>query len=380
MPSVNQRRVRAVVRREFNEIIRDPLYLGLAVLVPPVLMMIFGFGLKLDVENLPLGVCDMDQSQLSRLYVDSFIQSESFELKGLYTDKELLAEDLRNTRLRCAIIIPENFEEKVRRNQNIDVALLIDGTIPIRADVARGYAVSAHSLFLSRLVSRIPQLAYRVTQTNYVQVKPRILFNPELKSNNFIVPGILATVLMYYPALITTLSIVREKENQSILALYSSPITRFELLLGKIIPYWVISIVNFITVFLLAIFLFRIPFEGSLILLLTASLIYVFTNCALGLMISCLVETQVSGILVTMVLTVLPSFLYSGFFTPLSASSWSIWIMGRFVPATYYLDVIRGVFLKGTGWSIHLPAMIVLLIFGMILYLVAFSVFRKQMR
>ena len=377
--SISTRRVGAVVRREFHEIIRDPLYMAMAVLVPPFLMIIFGFGLKLDVEKLPLGICDLDQSRLSREYIDSFVRSDSFEIKNVYNDEIAMSEDLRTSRLRTALIIPADFQKKIVSGQQATVQILIDGTIPVRAEIARGYAAGVHAQFLSRLPEYVKWFGTHDYTQARIEIVSRIEFNPSLRSDNFVIPGLIATTLMFYPALLTTLSIVREKESQSILALYCSPISRSELLLGKLLPYLLISAVNFTSTFLLGMFLFDVPFIGSPLLLIVATVIYIFSTCALGLMISVLVHKQVAAILVTMALTILPSFLYSGFFTPPAASSWSMWIMGRFVLATYYLDILRGLFLKGTGWDTHWPGLLMMVLISVILYSVAFKTFRKRL-
>jgi ABC-type multidrug transport system permease subunit len=377
--SISTRRVGAVVKREFNEIIRDPLYMAMAILVPPFIMIIFGFGLKLDVEHLPLGICDLDQSRLSREYIDSFIRSDSFEIKNVYTDEMVMSEDLRTSKLRTALVIPADFQKNIVSGQPATVQILIDGTIPVRAEIARGYAAGVHAQFLTRLPQYVKWFGAHDYTKARVEIVSRIEYNPSLRSDNFVVPGLIATTLMFYPALLTTLSIVREKESQSILALYCSPISRSELLLGKLMPYLLISAVNFTSTFLLGLFLFDVPFVGSWLLLIVATVIYIFSTCALGLMISVLVHKQVAAILVTMALTILPSFLYSGFFTPLAASSWSMWIMGRFVLATYYLDILRGLFLKGTGWDTHWPALMMMVLFSAILYAVAFKTFRKRL-
>jgi ABC-2 type transport system permease protein len=377
--SINTRRVGAIFRREFNEIIRDPLYMAMAILVPPFIMLIFGFGLKLDVEHLPLGISDMDQSRLSREYIDSFVQSPSFELKKTYTDERAMSEDLRTSKLRTALVIPADFEKQIVSGRSTTVQILIDGTIPVRAEIARGYAAGAHAQFLTRLPEYVKWFGAREQTQARVNVVSRIEYNPSLRSDNFVIPGLIATTLMFYPALLTTLSIVREKESQSILALYCSPVSRSELLLGKLMPYLLISAINFTSTFLLGLFLFKVPFIGSWTLLIVATVVYIFSTCALGLMISVLVHKQVAAILVTMALTILPSFLYSGFFTPLAASTWSMWIMGRFVLATYYLDILRGLFLKGTGWDTHWPALLMMVLFSAILYTVAFKTFRKRL-
>jgi len=377
---LSTQRIWAIMAREFNEIIRDPLYLTMALLVPPFIMVVFGFGLTLDVENLHLGVCDRDKSRLSREYIDSFVQSETFRMIGYYDDMQTLADDLQTSKLRAALIVPENFQHDIYHGIPTEVQMLIDGTIPLRAEITRGYAQGVHQEFLEKVSLLVPQRAKDfVPHQGVIKIFPRVLFNPQLKSVNFIVPGLIATVLMFYPALLTTLSIVREKQSQSILALYCSPVNKIELLLGKLFPYLIIAIVNFATTFLLAVYLFNVPFRGNFLLLSIATILYVIGTCGLGLMISVLVNTQVAAILITMVITVLPSFLYTGFFVPLSTASWSVWILGRFVSATYYLDILRGIFLKGTGWSVHWPSILMLIIYAAVLYIIAFTVFQKRL-
>ncbi len=375
---IDKRRITAIIIREFNEIIRDPLYFAMAILIPPFIMIIFGFGLALDVNNIPLGICDRDHTMLSREYIDSYIRSDSFKLAGRYNDFAIMSKDIQNSKLRAALIIPENFQKDIRQGKKVSVQIIIDGTIPMRAEVARGYAISVHNHFLAEIAD------YKVFLKKFIPhariaIYPRILFNPQLKSSNFIVPGLIATVLMFYPALLTTLSIVREKESGSIMSLYCSPVHKLELLLGKLIPYLSISFVNFVSTFLLAIFLFHVPFNGGYTLLGLASILYVFGTCGLGLFISVLVNTQVSAILITMVATLIPSFLYTGFFMPLSTASWGVWILSRFVSATYYLRILRELFLKGTGLAIVWPSVLALIIYASVLYILTFTLFRKRM-
>lgn len=376
---ISGRRLKAIVVREFNEIIRDPLYMVLVFLVPPFIMMIFGAGLVLDVEHLPLGVVDRDQSKLSRQYIDTFDQSESFDLveHWQYTSMEELYSDLRTSKIRAAIVIPADFELDIYRGRQSEVQLLLDGTMPVRSEMMQGYGDSVNGAFIEQLLNSRPTSA----QPRYgsVEIVAKVWFNEDLRSANFVVPGVVATTLMYYPALLTTLSIVREKEGQSILALHCSPISKAELLLGKLLPYWLISIANVTMMLTLMVTVFGVPVRGNWSVIALASMLYIFATCSLGMMISVLVRTQVTAILATLVLTVLPSFLYSGFFTPLASATWSMWIIGRFVPATYYLDTLRGVCLKGTGLAMHWPSLAILVLYGLVLYTASFLVFKKRL-
>lgn len=372
---MSARRLKAIILREFNTIVLDPLYVSLALLVPPFSMLVFGYGISLDVEHLPLGVLDRDQSRLSRSYIDRFIQSESFDDGGRYHNEHALEQELRTSRIRAALVIPHGFERRLHRGRPVDTSLWIDGTIPVRAKQTRSLAQAVHARFLQNLVAaRGPG---RAADTQ-IQIISQIKFNPVLRSSNFIVPGLIAAMLMFYPALLTTLSIVGEKGSGSIVVLYSSPLTKTELLLGKMVPYLLISMVNFVSMFLVAVYVFEVPFGGNIGLLLFASAIYVFATCSLGMLISILSNTQVTAILATVVATILPSFLYSGFLTPLSSASWTVWIISRFIPATYYLDILKGLFLKNTGLWIHMPSLLVLILYALIVNTISFKRFHKH--
>jgi len=371
---VSIRRIKAVIVKEFREIIRDPAYLGMVFLVPMFIMVIFGYGLTLDVKDVPLGVYDRDNTPLSRRYYQSFANTESFRLVGLFFDDTSMEQAMQLSRIRAWMTIPEGFSRRVYSGQPVEVQILLDGTFPSRAEVSRGYAQAIHAGFLEELAGERGDKPKPV-----IDLHPRIWFNTELQSSYFIVPGLIATLLMFYPALLTTLSIVREKESQAILNIFCSPIARWEFLTGKVLPYWVISLVNFLTIFAAAVLVFKIPYRGSYWLLGVGSAVYVFCTCGIGLLISVLVRTQVSGILITTVLTILPAFIYSGFFVPLSTAEPLARLIGLLVPATYYLDIIRGLFLKGMGWSIHWPNVLTLGVYGLALHGIAYKRFKKRL-
>lgn len=375
--SISTRRLKAIVRREVNEIIRDRLYLALALLVPPVIMIIFSYGLALDVERVPLGVLDKDGSPLSRAYVDLFAESEAFSLAGRFSDMPSLERALSRSQVRAGLVVPAGFARAVYRGLPTSVQMQIDGTISIRAETIRSYGQAVHSRFLGGLSERLPG-AVSASRAR-IEIVSRVWFNEDLRSANFVTPGLVATLLMFYPTLLMSLSIVREKESQSIVALYCSPISKWELLIGKLLPYLVISLLNFGAMFILMLYLFSVPVRGSLPLIATATVIYVISTCGLGLLISVVVRTQISAILSAVILSLLPPFLYSGFFSPLGVANFSSWLIGRFIPATYYLDVLRSVLLKGTGWSYHWDSLLALAGYSVVVYGVAFRCFRKRL-
>lgn len=367
------KRINAIMIREFREIILDRTYLAMVFFAPMFIMITFGYGLKMDVQNVPLGVYDRDNSPLSRRYYESFASSDSFELVSKYYSDITLMQDLQRLNIRAGIIIGEGFSKHVSSGRKANVQILLDGTFPARGQVMQSYARAIHESFLAKLLVHGPD-----KPPGQMQLAVRMLYNPELKSSNFIVPGVLATLLMLYPALLTAGCIVRETESQSILSIYCCPIERWEFLAGKLLPYWLLSLVTFLVVFGMAVFVFQVPYRGGITLLVVATAGYLACTCGIGLLISVLARTQVTAIMITAIMTILPAFTYSGFFVPLSTATPSVRLISFLVPASYYLDIIRGLFLKGTGWAVHWPNVVAICVYAMVLYGIAYMKFKKR--
>jgi ABC-2 type transport system permease protein len=352
------RRLLAVTRKEVKEIVRDKLYLALAFGVPLLLYILFGYGLTLDAKNIPFAVLDQNRSSLSRAFVDRLVHSKYFRLRDYLIDNQPLTEGLVDGRLRLGLIIPPNFDRTLYAGQPSEIQALIDGAFPDKAA-----AILSYLDIITREFNRDLQLP-RINLGPggpFIRVETRAWFNPDLESKNFIVPGLIATNLFFYTALLASIAVVREKESGSIFNIYCSPIRPWEYILGKLLPYWAIGFGNFFLLVILANFLYHIPFKGSLIFLTLASGLYLGVCAALGLLISILLKTQVGAMLLTTVITMIPSFIYSGFFISVPSMGVEAQVMAYLLPVTYFMEIVRGVYLKGLGLTDYWVDLLILL-------------------
>jgi len=367
-----KRRVATVIKKEFLEIRRSKLYIALSIVVPGMLMVIFGYGMSLDVKDIAIAVWDLNRTPESREYISSLLNSGYFRLGFYAQGQEEMEEALRRGKIRGALIIPSDFSSKLGAGRPAEIQLLIDGSFPNQASTVKSYMEAINAQFNEDLVE------YLAPELTPIRIESRVWFNPELVSKNFIVPGIIVTTLLFYPALLATLAVVREKEQGSILNILSSPIQPWEYIVGKMIPYLVISLFIFFVLFLLAVSIFQIPFRGSFPLLLLSSLFYLLGTVGIGLLISVLLRTQVGAMLMTSIATIIPAFLYSGFFVPISSMGKVAQVESFFFPSRYYMKIVRDTFLKGIGWDRLWPDMLALAIYAFILLALSVRLFKKK--
>jgi ABC-2 type transport system permease protein len=354
------RRLLAVTKKEVKEIARDKLYLSLAFGVPLILYILFGFGLTLDAQNIPFAVIDQNRSSLSRALVDRLVHSKYFVLRDYLSDSKSLDEELVDGRVRLGLIIPPNFDLTLYSGQPSEIQALIDGAFPDRAA-----AILSYLDIITREFNRdlpLPTVSNHPSGL-FIQVETRSWFNPDLESKNFIVPGLIATNLFFYTALLASIAVVREKESGSIFNIYCSPIRPWEYILGKLLPYWVIGFLNYFLLCALAQYIFHIPLRGSFLFLTLATFLYVGVCTSLGLLISILLKTQVGAMLLTTVITMIPSFIYSGFFISVPSMGIEAQVMAHLLPVTYFMEIVRGVYLKGLGLSAYWKDLLILLAF-----------------
>lgn len=383
---MNIRRVVAVISKEWREIVRDRLFFALAFVVPSMLMLLFGYGLSLDVEDIPFAIVDYDNTALSRDYAYRFTGSRYFDFKGYSRDEELLARKLSTNELRAFIIIPEHFERNLRSGRPASVQTMLDGTFPSRAETTKGYVIAINAAysqeqmakFLSATRGISPEAAAAALEP--VKLDVRYLFNQSLLSIWSIGPKLIMVILMVSPPFLTALGVVREKERGSIYNIYSSTVSRGEFLLGKITPYVGISMVNAIILWSLATLLFGAPFKGDFLFFLVATLIYVICTTGIGLVVSVIVATQVAAMVVTAIVTVVPAALYSGVLIPIQSLSGEAQVTAHLLPAMYYANIVTGSFLKGAGLATLWRDVAVLLLYAVVLFVVGFALFRKRLR
>lgn len=353
-------RILALVGKEFREVGRSPLLIALALLVPLLLKLLFGYGLTFDVDRIPLGVRDLDNTPRSREYVAALTSSGYFRLAVVARGEEELAVALHRGDIRVALEIPAGFARRAGEG-TAQVQALVDGTFPNQANTVRAYLEAVNLRLREDLAPRRAALWGAPARADPVALRPWVWFNSELKSVNFIVPGLLVSTLMFYPALLSTLAVARERERGTILNIQASPAAGWEYLAGKRIPYVLISLVNFAALYAMARLLFGVPFRGSFTFLAVASVVYLLCTVEIGLLISLFVRTQVAAMLLTSVATLIPSFLYSGFFVPFSSMDLAAQVESYLFPARYFMVISRGTFLKGGGWGDLWPQLLALL-------------------
>ncbi len=351
--------------KEFKIIIRDHLTLVLAFIAPFAAYILFIYGLSMDVKNIPLGLINQDKSTISNNFIERMTKSGYFKI----CDKELPQKGgllKLNSKCRGTLWIPAHFSERLRNGRS-PVFLAIDGTYPLRAQTVAGY--------MSGMVSRF-NLNINPGLSLPIHLEVRSWFNEGLESKNFIVPGTLVATLMFYPALLSVLSLVGEKESGSIINLKIAPISRFSIIMGKSIPYTIISFISALMMFAFAL-LIGIPFRGSIVFYLLMLLLYVASTVQIGIFISNLTKSSVSAVFITSILTILPAYLYSGFFIPINSMGESGQIMSYLSSARAFMRITRAEFLKGSEFS-QLADPLYIVFFLIILFVVNIFLFRKR--
>ncbi len=342
------RRLFSYTRRESLELRRDPIRLTLALVGSVILMLVMGYGISLDVEDLSFAVLDRDQTAISRDYVLNLEGSRYFSKRPPVTNYTELDQRMRAGEISLAIEIPPGFGRDLRRGTPVAVGAWIDGAMPTRAETVRGYVQGIHAHWLATLARQAPGTA---ATTGTASIETRFRYNPDVKSLPAMVPAVIPILLMMIPAMLTALSVVREKEMGSIVNLYVTPVTRLEFLLGKQIPYVALALLNFLLLTALAVFVFRVPIKGSFLTLTAAAALYVIAATSLGLVISTFMRSQIAALFGTAVLTLLPAVQFSGMLNPVSSLEGAGAFIGKGYPTTHFLTIARGTFSKGLGFG-----------------------------
>jgi len=383
---MNPARIKALAYKEWREILRDRLFLALAFILPVSMMLIFGYGIKLDVENLPFAVLDQDRTAMSRDYLHLFMDSRYFDYKGHVQSERELEPLLADSKIRFAIIVPPKFQENLKAGRPVAVQSLIDGTFPFRTSTSKGYVIAINNAFngkllagfISRKMGIPPEQAAALAGP--VKVQLRYLYNQEIKSIWSIAPSMMMFVLLMTPPFLTALGVVREKENGSIYNIYSSTVTRAEFLIGKLLPYLGISIINVIILWLMAVLVFAAPFKGDPLFFFPASVVYVSCTTSIGLLVSLFARTQVAAMMITVIVTIVPAVLYSGLLVPIASMDAASQFEAHLFPAMYYTDIALGSFLKGIGVGQLWGRVGALLFYSGVLWTASYLLFHKRVR
>ncbi len=369
-------RLFAYTIRETVELVRDPIRLGFALFGTAFLMLVFGFGISTDVNNLSFAVLDHDQSHESRAYLEELRGSNYFVEKPPLASYAELETRLQSGAIKAAIEIPPGFGRDIARGRPAWVGAWVGGSMPFRAETIRGYLEAMHQLYLTD-----PAVKTTVAESRpLARIELRFKYNENFESIYAMVPSTMSLLLALFPAILMALAIVREKELGSITNLYVTPVTRIEFLVGKQLPYIGVAMTNFALMVLMALFLFGVPLKGSFLTLALGALLFVTTTTAYGMLISTFASTQIAALFGTAIFTVLPATQFSGMMVPVSALSGTAQIMGRAFPMTYFVPVSLGVFTKGLRFGDLSPDLIALAVFIPVLTTISLLLLRKQER
>ena len=360
--------------RETLELRRDPVRATLALLGTALLMFIIGYGISMDVEDLSYAVLDHDQTLLSQNYTLNLAGSRYFIEKPPLRSHAELDQRMRSGELALAIEIPPGFARDLQHGRSVQVAAWVDGAMPMRAETVRGYVGAMHQMWLADLAQQ--RLGVRLAAASSVETRFR--YNPDVRSLPAMVPAVIPLLLMLIPAMLTALSVVREKELGSIINLYVTPVTRTEFLLGKQLPYIALAMFNFLLMTALAVTVFDVPLKGSFATLALAALVFVVSSTGIGLLASTFTRSQISAMFVTMIGTLIPSIQYAGLIDPVSSLEGVGAFVGRIFPATHFLTISRGVFSKALDLGSLLPSFWPLLIAAPVIVGTAILLLRKQ--
>ncbi|WGJ13930.1 ribosome-associated ATPase/putative transporter RbbA [Methylocapsa sp. D3K7] len=376
------RRMFAYTIRETLELLRDPIRLGFALIGTAFLMFVMGAGISTDVDNLSFAVLDHDQTPESRAYLEQLRGSRYFSEKAQIKDYGELEQRLQSADIRAAIEVPPGFGRNIKKGVPTSIGAWVDGAMPFRAETIRGYLQAMHQQYLTEFAIREGILgrprSLSGSQAQPATIEIRWVYNQDFYSVYAMVPGTMAFLLILIPAILMALAIVREKELGSITNLYVTPVTRLEFLIGKQLPYIAIGMANFMVLFLIAVFVFAVPFKGSFLTLLLGALFYVTATTAYGMLISSFASTQIAALFGTAILSFLPAMLFSGLLTPVSSLTGIAALMGRIFPMTYFLPISVGAFTKGLSFQDLGGDFFALMIFIIVLTLLSLGFLRNQ--
>lgn len=358
-------------RREALELRRDPVRSTLALLGTVILMFIMGYGISMDVEDLRFAVLDRDQTISSQGWSQNIAGSRYFIEQPPLQSYSELDRRMRNGELAVAIEIPPNFGRDIARGTPVQIGVWVDGAMPNRAETVRGYVQAMHLAWLQEMAGR---QASPNRDTSLISIETRYRYNPDVKSLPAIVPAVIPLLLMMIPAMLSALSVVREKELGSIINLYVTPTTRSEFLLGKQVPYIVLGMFNFFLLCALSVFVFGVPHKGSFLTLTLAALLYVTIATGLGLLISTFMKSQIAAIFGTAIITLIPATQFSGMIDPVASLEGPGRWIGQIYPTSHFLTIARGTFSKALNltdlWGSFIPLLIAVpLVLGLSVWL-----------
>jgi ABC-2 type transport system permease protein len=363
-------RIKAVAKKELLHILRDPLSLAMAFLMPVILLVIFGYAITFDINTIPAVVVDQDRSNLSRGFVSALQESGYFSIVAYPERHGDIDGYLDSGKARLAVVIPPGFSKKLSTGGSVQVGVSVDGSDSNTATIAQGY--------LAAIAGQYPQRIEDASVTPLVDARTRVWYNPELKSRNFIIPGLIALIISVIVTLLTSLTIAREWERGTMEQLISTPLKTPELIIGKLIPYFFIGFIDTVASVLMGTLVYGVPLRGSPVLLLALASIFLFGGLSWGILISIIARTQMLASQMAILSTFLPAFLLSGFMFAIANMPKPLQLVTYIVPARYFVTILKDIFLKGSTFRLLAGEALLLTMYGLLVFAMANKKFKKK--
>lgn len=372
-------RIMAVAKKEVLQLLRDRRIIPMVLLVPILQVILFGYVVAAEIKNINFAVLDWDRTSESRQIVSKIEHSNYFINYGQVENYQALEKLLDAGEIKIGLVIMSGFKRQMLRNETPKLQVLVDGTDSNTSAVAQTYLMSILNQHATELVNqKLLKVGFDLKVANPLDLRSRIYYNPELRMVNFMVPGVMVQVLLLITTMLTALAVVREKEVGTIEQLMVTPLKPWELMVGKLLPFPVIGLLDAILAALVGLWWFKVPIVGNPWLLLAGTLVFLITTLGMGLMISTLSSTQQQAMLST-IFFLIPNMLLSGFIFPIANMPKVLQYLTLIIPARYFIEIIRGIYLKGLGFNYLYPQFLALLIFGGVVLLYAVKNFRKQL-
>jgi ABC-2 type transport system permease protein len=373
--------LRAIARKEFIQIRRDKATTYMVFIFPLMMLVLYGFGIRYDVKSVPMTIFDQDRTQESRQYIERFTRSPYFAVRHYVDNYRDLQRDIDQGESRIGLVIPADFSSRIGSYREAVVQVIVDGTDNNTATIAMNYVTQITASYSQSIM--LQQMETVLRQNNLtiraIEAEPRIWFNPNLESVQFIVPGIIAIIMMIVGTVLTAVTIVKEKEQGTIEQIVSSPIGRYELMIGKVMPYAILAYLDFLLIIVASKLLFGVAIKGSLLLLLVTAFFYLIGVLGLGILVSTSTETQMSAMLTAILASMLPSILLSGFIFPIRQMPRVLQAITVVVPARYFIEILRDIYLKGLGFEYFWKEALYILLFGFATLILAARRFQKRL-
>ncbi len=361
-----------LIRKEFIHIRRDPRSLLILFIMPFMMMFIFGYAIDMDLKHIRVGICDLSKTPGSRDLIERLEASEYFKIVIRYDDPHQTESLFEKRLVRAAIIVPRDFVRDLEADGHAQIGVFADGTDANSATLVQNYT---NALFMNHALSMATSGGGMP-----VELRVRMLYNPDMESAHFVVPGIVAILMIMVGALLTSITIAREKETGTMEQILVSPIKSYEIVLGKAVPYLILAFIIALLIIVFGMIWFNVPMLGAWPQLLLLLMVYLFTSIAIGLLISSIVSTQQVAMMLALVATLLPSMMLSGFIFPIASMPKVLQVVSNIVPATHFLKIIRGIMLKGNGLFELLPPIAALFAIGAFFIALAVKRFRLKLQ